>query len=323
MAKHICIKQDTLAKCQDDLADQLLKWEKHLRAKNMSRHTLRAYGADIGQFINFLTHHLATPPSINDLSEISILDFRSWMSKMMIDNKLSNQSRARSLSGVKNFINWLDKEGIMHNPAINIIRSPKIPRKAPRPLFIKQAKNIIKTEMKKGEENWVSLRNAALFTMLYGCGIRIDEALSLNVEDMPHNGVITVMGKGKKERQIPILDIVNKNLELYLKNCPYPTKPNRALFLGARGKRLNQGVAQLAMRQLRVQLDLPNNATPHALRHSFATHLLEEGMNLREIQELLGHKTIRSTQRYADISDNELIQIYNRSHPHAKPKKNK
>ncbi len=319
MAQYRCIKQETLAKCESDLAMQLLKWEDHLRLKNMSRHTLRAYGSDIGQFIEFLLDHLAKQPCLNDLSEISILDFRSWMSKMMMKDNLSNATRARSLSGIKNFLSWLDKEGIMHNGAISTVRSPKLPRKIPRPLYEQQAIDIIKKETEK--EDWIGLRNAALFALLYGCGLRISEALSLDIKDFPHNGVLQIMGKGSKERQVPVLDIVKENLDIYLDKCPYPNTPERAIFLGARGKRLNQGIAQLEMRKLRSELELAENATPHALRHSFATHLLENGMNLRQIQELLGHSSLKSTQRYADISDKKIMQIYKNTHPRAKVEK--
>ncbi len=316
MAQHCCIKLTTLAKCQDDLADQILKWESHLRIKNMSRHTLRAYGLDIGQFVDFLFDHLAKKPCLNDLSEISILDFRSWISRMA-DGSKSNASRARALSSVKNFIIWLDKQGTLHNAAINTVRSPKISRRLPRPLYEKQAIAVIGKEIEK--KDWIGLRNAALFTMLYGCGLRIDEALSLNICNRPHNGFLRVIGKGDKEREVPVLDIIEKNLNIYLDACPYPydikKSPERAIFLGKRGGRLNQGVAQLAMRELRINLGLAENATPHALRHSFASHLLQNGANLREIQKMLGHQSLRSTQIYTDIDTKKMMEVYEKTHP--------
>ncbi len=315
MAEHLCLKVETLAKCSDDLADTLLKWQDDLRLKNMSHHTLRAYGADIGGFIDFLLDHLGKQPSLNDLSEVSILDFRSWMAKMMMMDRLSNASRARSLSGIKNFITWLDKQGIMHNPAIKIIRTPKLPHKLPRPIHEKQAFDIIKTAPTIEKHDWVGLRNRALFTLLYGCGLRIDEALSLDIKDMPRDSFLRVTGKGNKQRDVPVLDIVEKSLHEYLEECPYPKENNRAIFLGAKGARLNQGVAQLAMRKLRTTLGLAQNATPHALRHSFATHLLQNGANLRQIQELLGHASLSSTQIYTEINATELMKIYKAAHP--------
>ncbi len=316
MAEHICVKQETLAKCKSDLADKLLKWQDDLRFKNMSRHTLRAYGTDIGGFIDFLFDHLEKQPCLDDLSEISIIDFRSWMARMTINDK-SNASRARSLSGIKNFLIWLDKQGIMHNAAINTVRSPKLPRKLPRPLFKGQALDVINNAKDNEKQDWIGLRNMALFTLLYGCGLRINEALSLDIKDLPSDGFLRVFGKGKKERDVPILDIVEENLKIYLDECPYKSSPERAIFLGARGSRLNQGVAQLAMRSLRAQLGLAENATPHALRHSFATHLLQNGANLREIQELLGHSSISSTQRYTDVSIEDIMKIYKSAHPRA------
>ncbi|MCB9990907.1 MAG: tyrosine-type recombinase/integrase [Rhodospirillales bacterium] len=164
-------------------------------------------------------------------------------------------------------------------------------------------------------QTWIDKRNRALFTMLYGCGLRIEEALSLTLKDLPRDGFLRVMGKGRKERQVPVLSIVENMLEQYRNACPYPEAPERAIFLGSRGKKLNQGVAQKAMRDLRRELGLPETATPHALRHSFATHLLQNGANLREIQELLGHASLSTTQRYTEVDAAELMRVYQNAHP--------
>ncbi len=314
------VKQHILALCADDLAGIILKWGEWLRfEKNMSRHTIRAYGSDISHFISFLFDHLGKKPCLNDLSEISLRDFRSWMAKKAMEGA-SNASRARSLSGIKNFLVWMDKQGILHNASIRTVRSPKQPHKLPRPLQEKQALNLIDNADlldKAPQKKWIGARNSALFTLLYGCGLRINEALSLNISDMPNDGFLRVVGKGNKERVIPILPIVEASLNNYLEQCPYPVEQKRALFLGLRGKRLNQGVAQRAMRYLRKSLNLPENATPHALRHSFATHLLQNGANLREIQELLGHASLSTTQRYTEINAKELMNIYKKAHPRA------
>ncbi len=318
MAQHRCITVETLAKCENDFADQLIKWEQHLRAKNMSRHTLRAYGLDMAQFVNFLAKHLGKPPSINDLSVVSIIDFRSWMVEMVIKDGLSSSSRARSLSGVKNFISWLDAQGTMHNPAINIVRRPKIRKTLPRPLFKEQAIDVAGFSGTSEKQEWTGLRNMALFTMLYGCGLRINEALSLNMENRPRGGILRVMGKGGKQREVPVIDIVDKNLSIYLNACPHIRDNDTPIFLGTRGKRLNQGVAQLAMRNLRAEFKLAENATPHALRHSFATHLLQEGLNIREIQELLGHSSLSSTQIYTDLTDEDIKKAHQKFHPRNK-----
>lgn len=311
------MKQETLALCQPDLSQRLSQWHDYLRLeKNMSAHTLRAYGSDVGHFIAFLVKHLGGQPCLNDLSEMCLRDFRSWMARKAMDGA-SNASRARSLSGIKNFLSWLDKQGVMHNAAINIVQSPKKPHKLPRPLQETQAFDVIAHAGLNERQDWVGCRNIALFTMLYGCGLRIDEALSLNVRDMPRDGFLRVVGKGRKERQVPVLPSVEDGLQAYLKICPFPAESDRAIFLGARGERLNQGVAQRAMRELRKTLGLPETATPHALRHSFATHLLQNGANLRQIQELLGHASLSTTQRYTEVNAEEMLRIYRAAHPRA------
>ncbi len=317
MAQPTCIKNDTIGKCAGDLADQLLKWADYLRyEKKVSPHTLRAYGADVSHFINFMFDHLSKQPCLNDISELDIRDFRSWLSKKTIQ-KSSNASRARSLSGVKNLLTWLDKQGIVHNAAIKTVRSPKLPHKLPRPLLADQAINVIDNAGMLENHDWIGVRNHALFMLLYGCGLRINEALSLNLNDLPRDGFLRVMGKGQKERLVPTLPLVETTLDKYINECPYSNAPNRALFLGSRGGRLNQGVAQKAMRDIRVILGLPENATPHALRHSYATHLLQNGANLREIQELLGHASLSTTQRYTEINAEEMLKIYKSAHPRA------
>lgn len=309
------IKADILESCAGDLADVLTRWMRYLQhEKHSSRHTLRAYGSDVSNFIRFLVEHLGYPPSLNDLSDVTLRDFRAWLSRRAMDGA-SAATRGRSLSGIKSFLRWLDKQGIMHNAAISTVRSPKLPHKLPRPLYEKQALSLIADI---GDETWIDKRNRALFTMLYGCGLRIDEALSLDLGDMPRDGFVRVMGKGRKERQVPVLAIVENMLESYLKSCPYPSAPERPIFLGSRGKRLNQGVAQKAMRDIRRMLGLPETATPHALRHSFATHLLQNGANLREIQELLGHVSLSTTQRYTEIDAKQLMSVYKNAHPRNK-----
>lgn len=316
MAQHAGIKDAVLAICAEDLSRTLLGWHNYLKSeKNVSRHTLRAYSADVAHFISFLQSHLGKPPSLNDVGDVSLRDFRAWMSRKAMDGA-GNASRARSLSGVKNFLSWMDKQGILHNPAINSVRTPKQAHKLPRPLQEGQAKEVLENAGLLAE-GWVGARDAALFTLLYGCGLRIDEALSLDIKDLPREGYLRVIGKGKKERQVPVLPIVEKVLKSYLEEYPANKDPQAPLFIGERGKRLNQGVAQKAMRDLRVTLGLPENATPHALRHSFATHLLQNGANLREIQELLGHASLSTTQRYTEVNAEELLKVYRAAHPRA------
>ncbi|QQG37034.1 MAG: tyrosine recombinase XerC [Micavibrio aeruginosavorus] len=311
MASSTRIEDAALAGCAPDLADTILRWRRWLVSeKNMSRHTVRAYGIDLGQFISFLTHHHGRSPCLHDIGETSLSDFRAWMSRRTMDGA-SAASRARSLSGVKNFLGWLDRQGIVHNAAIGIVRTPKKPHKLPRPLYEKQAIELVHIP----SEDWVSLRNRALFTLLYGCGLRINEALSLDIRDLPRDGYLRVLGKGQKERMVPVLEIVEKSLTNYRTECPFAETADRPLFMGERGKRLQQQIAQKALRELRMELSLPETATPHALRHSFATHLLQNGANLREIQELLGHASLSTTQRYTDINAEELMKVYRKAHP--------
>ncbi len=311
------IKQDTLNLCTADLQARLNEWRDYLlHEKHVSKHTYRAYCSDAGYFLNFLGKYYGEEISLNKLSATSIRDFRAWISQKAIDGT-SNASRARTLSGVKNFLGWLDKQGIMHNAAISSLQSPKLPHKLPRPLAEKQAFKVLENANLLPRQDWVGHRDRALFTLLYGCGLRIDEALSLNISELPHDGFIRVVGKGNKERQVPVLDIVKTALQSYLKKCPYAETAKRPVFLGARGKRLNQGIAQKSMRDLRKSIGLPATATPHALRHSFATHLLQNGANLREIQELLGHVSLSTTQRYTEIDTKKMMEVYKNAHPRA------
>lgn len=318
MADAAAIKETVLESCAPDLAAQLRAWLHWLRAeKNMSPHTIRAYGGDVSQFIIFLAHHFGHAPSLNDLSAVDLRAFRAWMSRRSMDGAAA-ASRARSLSGVKNLLRWLDKQGIMHNAAIGTVRTPKQPHKLPRPLQEKQALRVIGDSDIFDAEDWILQRNRALFTLLYACGLRIDEALQLNLRDLPRDGYLRVMGKGRKERQVPVLKIAEDMIAAYRRVCPFPEEPDRPLFMGARGKRMRQQIAQKALREMRIALGLPENATPHALRHSFATHLLQNGANLREIQELLGHASLSTTQRYTEVDAKELMNIYAKAHPRAK-----
>lgn len=296
-----------------DLHEKVTGWHDYIRyEKNLSKHTLRAYTHDLDVFLGFLYGHKEEKVSINNLSDAALRDFRAWMSRQSM-NGLSNASRARSLSGVKNFLKWMDNNGYMHNPAINLLRSPKLPHKLPKPIGEISIFTMLEDLKVKGD--WISLRDYALFALLYGAGLRISEALSLTINDVPADGMLRVMGKGSKERQIPLITPVQKILNDYLEYHPNAADKTAPLFPGARSKVLNQGVAQHTMRKIRIDLGLPETATPHALRHSFATHLLQNGANLREIQDLLGHASLSTTQRYTEVNAEELIAIHKAAHP--------
>lgn len=304
---------DQPASAAPDLAQKFAEWTDYLDIeKRFSKHTLRAYLADMHYFFEFLTRHLGRPPSMNDLGNTTLSDFRSWITKKTVDGN-GPATRARALSSLRNFLKWMDKNGHLHNPAIASLRRPKQPRKLPRALPPDQAKTVV---MEEGE-GWQGKRDQALFTLLYGCGLRIDEALQLNYGNRPQNGEVRVMGKGRKERLVPVLPIVQQMIDAYIADCETPFEKNDPLFRGARGGRLNQGVAQRQLRNLRKKLGLPETLTPHALRHSFATHILVGGADLRSIQELLGHASVTTTQRYTDFDNAQLLDIYKKSHPRA------
>ena len=302
--------------CAPDLNAALEDWRRWLaQEKRSSHHTCRAYHADVAAFLTFLSGHFGQSVALNDLSAARLADFRSWMSRQTIDGRAA-ASRARALSGVKNFLKWMDREGRLHNAAVELVHAPRLPHKLPRPLSEARARDVVfsSASLATGEA-WVGLRDRALFGLLYGCGLRIDEALSLNLANRPRDGAVRVMGKGRKERLVPLLPICEGFLDAYLNARKGDSSANAPIFLGVRGGRLRQGVAQRAMRSMRGALGLPETATPHALRHSFASHLLQNGANLREIQELLGHASLSTTQRYTEIEMDALKDIHHSFHP--------
>ena len=302
-----------------DLGQRYAEWLTYLRVeKRFSAHTLRAYQHDLDGFLGFLTRHIAKAPGLNDLGATSLADFRSYLSRRTADGA-GPATRARALASVRHFLKWLDRQGHLHNPAIVHIRTPKQPKRLPRALPPDQAAQAISAPAADaGQPEWVTLRDQALFTMLYAAGLRIDEALKLNYKDRPQGEFMRVMGKGSKERMVPVLPIILTALAPYLAACPFNHTDEAPLFFGERGKRLNQGIAQKQLRSLRRAYGLPETLTPHALRHSFASHILQNGGDLRSIQELLGHASLKTTQRYLDFDNAQLLAIYDRSHPRSK-----
>ncbi|MEI6557314.1 MAG: tyrosine recombinase XerC [Rhodospirillaceae bacterium] len=307
-----------------ELSETLAVWRTWLSGeRRVSPHTLDAYLADIGAFLSFLTDHLGRFPSLEDLSEARLADFRSWLSERA-GAGLAASSRARALAAVRNLYRWLDRSGRLHNGAIGLVRSPRVRRPVPRPLPEPDAAGLLDEAEAAPEDAWIGKRDRALFTLLYGCGLRIDEALSLSRREAPAmiagNGLgsLMVTGKGRKQRLVPVLPVVSAAIRDYLALCPYGVEADRPLFVGARGGRLNAGVAQRQMRTLRARLGLPDSATPHALRHSFATHLLADGADLRTIQDLLGHASLSTTQRYTDVETERLMTVYDKAHPRAR-----
>ena len=287
-----------------------LSWIKFER--NYSVHTIDAYSRDLSIFFEFWSDYLGNIPQYKDLQEIDVKTFRAFLSKQN-SRQLTKTSISRELSTIKNFFKWLNSNHIIENTAITIITTPKKEKILPKSLDVNQTLHLLEVAAKHAKEKWQGLRDVAILTILYGCGLRISEALALNVGDINHNDFLKIHGKGNKERIVPILPIVKDKIDAYTNACPYNFKHGEALFLGARGERLSPRIVQRTLEKIRRSLGLPDNLTPHALRHSFATHLLAEGINLRSIQELLGHASLSTTQRYTNVEIEHLKKEYQKA----------
>jgi integrase/recombinase XerC len=306
---------------QSDLAAAAQDWQRWLASeRRCAAHTLAAYGRDVHGFLAFLTEHEGAAPSLKTLSGLVVGDFRAWLAQRRATGH-GHVSNARALSALRSLFTWLDRQGLAHNHALQLVRTPKPPRAVPKPLSEEQAAEALDAAAGLATEPWLAARDVALFTLLYGCGLRIDEALQLDRDQQPTGEAMVVTGKGGKQRTVPVLPGVVQAIDNYLALCPFPPDPQAPgggpLFRGVRGKRLNPGVVQKAMRTLRAQIGLPDSATPHALRHSFATHLLGAGGDLRAIQELLGHASLSTTQRYTAVDAAKLLKVYGAAHPRA------
>lgn len=305
-----------------DVTAEISRWLGYLGAeRRMSEKTLEAYGRDVGQFLNFLAGHLGGAPSLKQLAKITPADVRAFMAARRSDGA-GNRTLMRGLAGARSFARFLERNSKGKVGALAAVRTPKLPRSLPKPLAIKDAKRMADTELRAGEtrEPWIIARDAAVLGLLYGSGLRIAEALSLKRKDAPVPGVsdaITVLGKGNKTRMVPVLPQVAKLIAGYIAICPLDLPPDGPLFIGARGGPLSPRIVQLAMARLRGALGLPASATPHALRHSFATHLLARGGDLRAIQELLGHASLSTTQIYTAVDSERLLEVYASAHPRA------
>ena len=302
---------------QPDLLAALEDWQRWLSAeRRTAANTVDGYRRDVATFLDFIADHTGGAADLATLSDLRPADFRAWLAARL-DDGLSRTSLARAMSALRNLFRFLDRTGRVHNQALAAIKTPKPPKAVPKPLAAADAIEVIRHAVEIAPEPWVGARDAAIFALLYGCGLRIDEALSLDQRQAPESDTMVVTGKGNKQRVVPVLPVVVDAVRAYRACCPWSTEPDRPLFYGARGGRLNAGVVQRTMRAIRADLGLPDSATPHALRHSFATHLLSGGGDLRTIQELLGHASLSTTQRYTDVDTDRLIEVYDRSHPRA------
>jgi integrase/recombinase XerC len=286
--------------------------------KRASPLTVEAYGTDLASFLGFLTQHQGAEPDLASLAQVTQADIRAWLATLANEG-LVNASRARHLSAVRSFFRYLARHHGTENAAVKLVATPKTRRPLPRALAPAAARSVTEDIGDMSDQATIQARDTALFTLLYGCGLRIAEALSLNVRDAPKPGddmPLRVLGKGSKERIVPVLPVVRHAIARWLQM--HPSAQNEApLFVGARGKRLDAAVAQRTLRLYRHQNGLPEHATPHALRHSFATHLLAGGADLRSIQDLLGHASLSTTQRYTSVDEARLLEVWRKAHPRA------
>ncbi len=296
----------------------LALWLAQLAAvRGASPRTITAYQRDVSGFLGFLSLHWGGPAGRARLSEVGVTDIRAWMARER-ERGLSARSLARSLSAVKSFYAWLAEAHGVEAPAVTATRGPRRKARLPRPVSAEAAKDLIATIELQSLKSWVGARDMAVATVLYGCGLRISEALGLTQGDAPLGEALRITGKGGRERIVPVLPVARRAVETYRSLCPYAPGPEAPLFLGARGGPLNPRLVQGAMAGARRQLGLPATATPHALRHSFATHLLEAGGDLRTIQELLGHASLATTQVYTGVDQVRLMASYMAAHPKAR-----
>lgn len=298
--------------------DALANWLAHERGvKNAAENTIEAYSTDVAGFLTFIAVHHGGAEGLGPLTRIAPSDMRSWMASER-GRGTSARSLARRLSAVKTFFRWLaEREGFDPTTVLST-RAPRTQRPLPRPLSEDAAKAVIDTVGSLPREGWVGARDVAIVTLLYGCGLRISEALGLTGADIPLPDALRIVGKGGKERVVPVIAPARQAVAEYVRQCPYELGANDPLFRGARGGGVNPRVISKAMETTRMQLGLPSSATPHALRHSFATHLLNAGGDLRAIQELLGHAALSTTQVYTGVDNARLMDVYSAAHPRAK-----
>ncbi|MBL26789.1 MAG: recombinase XerC [Rhodospirillaceae bacterium] len=290
--------------------------------RRASPNTVAAYERDIEAFLGFIATHRGGPVTTADLADLRPGDIRAWLARRNAEGK-KRTSTARATSAVKSFFRHLTREGVVENAAVAAMRAPKLPHAVPKPLSPTEAREAVSAVAELSDVPWVGLRDTALLMLLYGAGLRIGEALALRRGDMPArssdgSAVLVVTGKGNKQRMVPLLPAVMDALDGYLAATPYGGSKDAPLFLGTRGGPLNPAVVQRQVRKLRIWLGLPETATPHALRHSFATHLLGRGADLRAIQELLGHADLSTTQRYTEVAPEQLLATYRAAHPRAR-----
>ncbi len=300
--------------------ETLTAWLAYLtHERRASPRTVRAYGDGVGAYLGFMARHRGETLSLADLGGITAAEVRAYLAhRRSGDDALAPRSLSQALSAIRAFHRWLDRRLDVANPAIGLVRGPRLPPGLPRPVSEDQAQGLIgEIGLDPDREDWEIARDEALLTLLWGCGLRISEALSLRGADAPLTDVLRITGKGGKTRLVPVLDVVREATDAYVAALPARPGRDEPLFRAKRGGAYSPRHAQALMQRLRGRLGLPDSATPHALRHSFATHLLGAGADLRAIQELLGHASLSTTQRYAKVDAAGLLAAYAKAHPHA------
>jgi integrase/recombinase XerC len=311
-----------LACAAPDLGQQMVRWLSHLRAeRRLSPKTCEAYTRDVRQCLIFLSQHWGELVTLKRFAALEASDVRAFMAARRAD-AVGGRSLMRALAGLRSFARFLEREGLGRVGALSAIRAPKVGKSLPKPIHMSAAKRFADASERAGEdrEPWIWARDAAVMALLYGSGLRISEALGLKRRDVPQPGagdVLVVTGKGNKTRMVPVLQNVLALIGEYVAMCPHSLPPEGPIFVGARGGPLRARIIQLVMARMRGALGLPDSATPHALRHSFATHLLSRGGDLRAIQELLGHASLSTTQIYTGIDSERLLEVYKTAHPRA------
>ncbi len=302
-----------------DLADAVVRWRRHLEGeRRASPETVEAYGRDVEQFLRFLTEHLGEPPTIEALSRLRPSDLRAHLARRR-GAGVGARSLGRNLAGIRSLARFLERRDGFNAAPFRAIAAPKAGRSLPHPVAAAASIRLADAGESPAEEPWVAARDAAVFALLYGCGLRISEALGLARREAPTGAAraLRVTGKGGKTRIVPVLPVVVERVEAYLRLCPFVLSADEALFRGVKGGPLSPRIIQLAMERMRGAMGLPDSATPHALRHSFATHLLGAGGDLRTIQELLGHASLSTTQIYTEVDAARLIEVWGKTHPRA------
>ena len=300
------------------IEDAFTNWLGNLKeVRNLSDNTLISYKHDVKSFIEFISTHTGSEVSIKYLNDMKISDFRSFLSYLR-NKDISSTSIARIISSLKSFFNYLLNANLIESTVVQSLRTPKQKKSLPRPISSELAIETIKHAQDMEKEKWIGMRNKSILMLLYGCGLRISEALNLNFEDINENDYLIIKGKGNKERMVPLMDYVKNDIENYIHECPKNFMKDDPLFVGKRLDRLSPRIIQYVLEKIRHNLSLPETATPHALRHSFATHLLDSGGDLRTIQELLGHSSLSTTQKYTKVETEKLYDAYSKTHPLAK-----